>query len=219
MRFRTEPLDLDAFKIAKGSLGKNEPENHGAWAYFFTRMQGKIWHHGVVGKGAEGRIAVNKSLGCVFSKGCLADNSSETVVGRIRPHLDAILPSTLKETLPYKDTAQGFLRELAKLPLWVAHCDLNGLNVLIDEKLAVTALIDWELSFPLPFGVGFGRIHILAGEYSGGKFSMPDEFEVAERGFWKELFDGMPGDTREMLEKCINVSSLKTGRWSAAKLS
>lgn len=66
-------------------------------------------------------------------------------------------------------------------------------------------MIDWELSFPLPFGVGFGRVHTLAGEYSGGEFSMPDEFEVAERGFWKELFDGMPGDTRQMLEKCINL--------------
>ncbi|KAI1273436.1 hypothetical protein F5Y07DRAFT_376415 [Xylaria sp. FL0933] len=218
VQFRTEPLDLDAFKIAKGSLGPFVPdaraledeelENHGAWAYSFTRMRGKMWHHGVAGKGAEGRIAVNKSLGRVFSKGCLADNSSEAVVGKIRPHLDAILASTLEETLPYKNTAQGFLNsleELVKLPLWVAHYDLNDVNVLIDENFAVTALIDWELSSPLPFGVGFGRIHTLAGEYSDGEFWMPDEFEVAERGFWKELFDGMPRDTRKALEKRINL--------------
>ncbi|KAI0835135.1 hypothetical protein F5Y06DRAFT_139452 [Hypoxylon sp. FL0890] len=218
VQYRTEPLDLDAFKIAKGSLGSFVPdaraledeelENHGAWAYSFTRMRGKMWLHGVAGKGAEGRIAVNKSLGRVFSKGCLAENSSEAVVGKIRPHLDAILASTLEETLPYKDTFQGFLNsleELAKLPLWVAHYDLNDVNVLIDENFAVTALIDWELSSPLPFGVGFGRIHTLAGEFSGGEFWMPDEFEVAERGFWKELFDGMPRDTRKMLEKRINL--------------
>ncbi|KAI1350296.1 hypothetical protein F5Y01DRAFT_286444 [Xylaria sp. FL0043] len=171
-------------------------------------MRGKMWHHGVAGKGAEGRIAVNKSLGRVFSKGCLADNSSEAVVGKIRPHLDAILVSTLEETLPYKNTAQGFLyslEELAKLPLWVAHYDLNDVNVLIDENFAVTAMIDWELSSPLPFGVDFGRIHTLAGEYSDGEFWMPDEFEVAERGFWKELFDGMTRDTRKALEKRINL--------------
>jgi hypothetical protein len=30
---------------------------------------------------------------------------------------------------------------------------------------------------------------------------MPDEFEVAERAFWTELFDGMPADIRDALEK------------------
>ena len=50
VQFRTDPLDLDAFKIAKGSLGSFVPdaraledeelENHGAWAYSFTRMRG-----------------------------------------------------------------------------------------------------------------------------------------------------------------------------------
>lgn len=79
------------------------------------------------------------------------------------------------------------------------------MNVLIDEKCEVTALIDWELSTPLPFGAGFGRIHTIAGEYTGGEFWMPDEFEVAERGFWTELFDGMPEHIRTMLEKRIDL--------------
>ncbi|KAL1851010.1 hypothetical protein VTK73DRAFT_9561 [Phialemonium thermophilum] len=195
VQFRTEPLDVGAFKTAKRALGSFVPdaealgseelEKAGAWAYCLTRMPGKMWLHGVAGKGAEGRISINKSLGRVFSKGYLADASREAVETKLRPHLDAILASPLDELLPYRATAEGFARrldELARLPLWVAHYDLNDVNVLVDDKCEVTALIDWELSAPLPFGAGFGRIHTLAGEFTGGEFWMPDEFEVAERG-------------------------------------
>ncbi|KAF2970801.1 hypothetical protein GQX73_g2727 [Xylaria multiplex] len=218
VQFRTEPLDIDAFKIAKGALGSFVPESRslnsqeleseGAWAYSFARMPGKMWLDGVAGRGAEGRIAVNKSLGRVFSKGYLAPNSNEAVRTKLRPHLDAVLASTLEEILPYKATLDHFvnnLNELATLPLWVAHYDLNDVNVLIDENCDVTALIDWELSTPLPFGAGFGRIHTLAGEYDQGEFWMPEEFEVAERGFWEELFSTMPENIRRILEKRINL--------------
>ncbi|KZZ96529.1 hypothetical protein AAL_03758 [Moelleriella libera RCEF 2490] len=218
VQFRTEPLDINAFKIAKAALGSFVPdaealgneelESARAWAYSLTLMPGKMWLRGVAGKGAEGRIAVNKSLGRVFSKGFLADNSCEAVETKLRPHLDAILASPLEDILPYKATIESFakrLDEFAQLPLWVAHYDLNDVNVLIDEKCEVTALVDWELSTPLPFGAGFGRIHTIAGEYTGGEFWMPEEFEVAERGFWTELFDGMPEHIRIMLEKRIDL--------------
>lgn len=79
------------------------------------------------------------------------------------------------------------------------------MNVLIDEDCQVTGLIDWELSAPLPFGAGFGRIHSIAEEYTGGEFWMPDEFETAERGFWNELFDGMPTEVCDMLKKQIDL--------------
>ncbi|KAI1744370.1 hypothetical protein F4680DRAFT_444399 [Xylaria scruposa] len=218
VQFRTEPLDIEAFKIAKAALGSVVPdvevlhneelESAGAWAYSLTRMPGQIWLRGVAGKGAEGRITINKSLGRVFSKGFLADNSHEAVETKLRPHLDAILASPLEEILPYRATVESFakkLDELAQLPLWVAHYDLNDVNVLINEECEVTALIDWELSTPLPFGAGFGRIHTIAGEYTGGEFWMPDEFEVAERGFWTELFNGMPEHVRTILEKRIDL--------------
>ncbi|KAI1159532.1 hypothetical protein F5B18DRAFT_583699 [Nemania serpens] len=218
VQFRTEPLDVKAFKIAKGALGSFVPdagalqdeelESAGAWAYFMPRMPGQIWAYGIAGKGAEGRIAINKSLGRVFSKGFLADNSHEAVETKLRPHLDAILASPLEDILPYRATLESFakrLDELAQLPLWVAHYDINEVNVLVNEECEVTALVDWELSTPLPFGAGFGRIHTIAGEYNEGEFWMPDEFEVAERGFWTELFNGMPEHIRTVLEKHIDL--------------
>lgn len=218
VQFRTEQLDVNAFRIAKmaldsfvpdaEALSDEELESAGAWAYALTLMPGKMWHLGVAGKGAEGRIAVSKSLGRVFSKGFLANNSHEAVEFKLRPHLEAILASPLEDILPYKATLESFaerLDEFTQLPLWVAHYDLNDVNVLIDEKCEVTGLIDWELSAPLPFGAGFGRIHTIAGEYTGGEFWMPDEFEVAERGFWTELFDGMPEHIRTALEKRIDL--------------
>ncbi|KAI0433368.1 hypothetical protein F5Y09DRAFT_329066 [Xylaria sp. FL1042] len=164
LQFRTEPLELDAFKVARKALG--------SIAYSLTRLHGKMWIHGVAGKGTSGRIAINRSLGHIFSQGYLTGSSGEAVNDKIRPHLEAILESPLQEILPYRHRFEGFLdklEQLKKLPLWVAHYDLNDLNILIDEDCHVTGLIDRELSSPLPFGVGFGRIHTLAGEYTGGE--------------------------------------------------
>lgn len=214
LQFRTEPLDLDAFKTARGSLGSTVPDARAlehdelikerVWAYFLTRLHGKMWVDGVAGEGAEGRIAINRSLGRVFSKGYLSNSSSEAVNGNIRPHLEAILASPLQEIVPYRNNLQDYLDKLGqleRLPLWVAHYDLNEVNILIDKDCHVTDLVDWELSSPLPFGVGFGRIHTLASEYTAGEFWRPDEFEVAERAFWNELFNGMPLNIRDMLKK------------------
>lgn len=77
VQFRTEALDLDTFRVARGALGEDvvpeivaladeELEGEGAWAYSMTRVPGKMWLHGVAGKGAAGRVAVNKSLGRVL---------------------------------------------------------------------------------------------------------------------------------------------------------
>ncbi|KAH6616017.1 hypothetical protein B0J18DRAFT_484837 [Chaetomium sp. MPI-SDFR-AT-0129] len=202
IQFRTEKLDLDAFTVAKGALGRvvpdlmalqdDELEKEGVWAYSLEHLPGQMWVHGVAGKGAEGRIAINKSLGRVLSKGYLADNSIEAVATKVRPHLEAILASPLDEVATYRPLLQGFLdklNEIGKLPLWVSHYDLNDVNVLIDDSCEVTGLIDWELSAPKPFAVGLGRIHTLAGEYTGGEFWMPGEFE----------------QTRGMLEKKIDL--------------
>ncbi|XDG05199.1 hypothetical protein ABKA04_004814 [Annulohypoxylon sp. FPYF3050] len=214
VQFRTEPLELDAFKVARKALGSLVPDiraleneellNEHVWAYCLNRLHGEMWVRGVAGKGVSGRIAINKSLGHIFSKGCLAGSSGGAVNDKIRPHLEAILTSPLEEIHPYRHLFEGFLyklEQLKRLPLWVAHYDLNDLNILIDEDCHVTGLIDWELSSPLPFGVGFGRIHTLAGEFTGGEFWIPAEFEIAEQAFWIELFNGMPADIRDILKK------------------
>ncbi|KAJ5746483.1 hypothetical protein N7520_011665 [Penicillium odoratum] len=217
-QFRTEPLDLDAFKIAKKDFDPVVPDSialededlvsEGVKAYSFTRLYGKMWLHGIAGKGAKGRIAINKSLGRALSKGCLDNSSDEAVKIRVRSHLETLLASPLEDVNPYRHQLQGFhdkLEQLKQLPLWVAHYDLNEVNVLIDEECSITGLIDWELSTPLPFGVSFGRIHTYAGEYTGGELWVPDEFVDAERAFWNELFKGMPAETRDKLEKQLDL--------------
>ncbi|KAI0515264.1 hypothetical protein F5B22DRAFT_656189 [Xylaria bambusicola] len=119
------------------------------------------------------------SLGRVFSKGFLAGSSREAAETKLRPHLEAIWASPLEEV--------------------VAHYNLNEVNVLINKQYEVTGLIDWEMSTPLPFRVGFGRIHSI------GKFQMPDKFKTAERGFWSKLFNGMPKHIPTSLDKRINL--------------
>jgi hypothetical protein len=126
----------------------------------------------------------------------------------VRGHLEAVLGCGLDEVEAYRgllERLRGRLGEMGTLPLWVAHYDLNEVNVMIDEECEVTGLIDWELSGLKPFGVGFGRIHTIAGEYTGGEFWMPDEFEEAEKGFWLEMFDAMPQDVRKGLEEKMDL--------------
>ncbi|KAI0389070.1 hypothetical protein F5Y17DRAFT_156706 [Xylariaceae sp. FL0594] len=218
VQFRTEPLGLESFQEARRVLGSCVPEvqhladeeleKAGVWAYYATRMPGQIWLRAVAGKGIEGLVTVNKSLGRVFSNGFMASNSHEAVESTIRPHLDAILASPLEEILPFRERLEDYskrLDEFAQLPLWIAHYDINEVNVLLDDKCEVTGLIDWEYSTPLPFGVGFGRVHTYAGHYSEGEFYFQDEFEAAERGFWQELFDGMSEEVRRSLQERIHL--------------
>ncbi|KAJ5706831.1 hypothetical protein N7488_006632 [Penicillium malachiteum] len=167
-----------------------------------------MWLQGIAGKGAQGRIAINRSLGRVLSNGYLADHCDEAVSGHVQSHIEAILASPREEIKPYKVQLQDLydnLEQFKKLPLWVSHYDLNEVNVLIDEDCKITGLIDWELSTPLPFGVCFGRIHTYAGKYSEGKFCVPDEFEDAERAFWDALFDEMPKDISQRLKNESNL--------------
>ncbi|KAJ5263470.1 hypothetical protein N7478_011075 [Penicillium angulare] len=124
-QFRTEPLELDAFKIAKNALGSVVPDamaleneelfKEGVWAYSFNRIHGNLWVRGIAGKGTNGRIAINKSLGRTMSKGYIADTSDEAVDGRVRSHLEALVVSPLEDINPYRGQLQGFLDNLDQL--------------------------------------------------------------------------------------------------------
>jgi hypothetical protein len=216
IQFRVEPLDIDAFTTAKKVLGSFVPdvqflqnkelEAAGVWPYSMNRLPGEVWFRAE--KTAQHRIKINKSLGRLFSNGFVADNSSEAVKSALRPRVDKLVASTEPKIEPFKETLKRLsekLDELAQLPLWVAHADLIEANVLVDENHEITGVIDWEESIPLPFGVGFGRIHSNTGEFHKGEFLVVPEFEEAERGFWDELFGGMPKQVRAHLEKNINL--------------
>lgn len=115
----------------------------------------------------------------------------------LRSHLKLLLASEDPKIRLFYAVARDLLSkldQLKNLPLFIAHFDLNGVNIVVDDNCEVSGIIDWELSTPLPFGMGFGRIHTLAGEFSERKFYMPPEFEDAERGFWQEAWDGIPED-------------------------
>lgn len=227
VQFRPEELDLDTFRTARKALGEVVPEagvleddelkEHGIHAYWMTRIPGRIWLRGVAGKGDAGRVSICKSLGQVFSEGFLDPASSpglsseEAVDKTIRPHLEAILASELTKLDPFKNAIQILLDKLddiKSLPLWIAHFDINEVNVLVDDNCHVTGIIDWELSRPLPFGVGFGRIHTIAGEFNEGKFYMPACFVEAEKAFWHAVLGGMGAERRELLEGMADVVQL-----------
>jgi hypothetical protein len=139
------------------------------------------------------------------------DSSALVTERKLRPHLELILASENPQIRPFHAVAKdllGKLDQLKILPQFVAHFDLNDVNIMVDDNCDVTGIIDWELSTPLPFGMGFCRIHTLAGEYSDRKFYMPPEFEEAERGFWQEIWDGISEKVRNHVN--ANLEAVQT---------
>jgi len=221
IQFRPEPMDLQPFKTARHFLGPAVPDverlqdeelgRDGIWAYVMTRIPGQTWSEGVRRQGPKAVININKTLGKILSKGYVKASSNEVVDNKIRLHLELLLSSENENIVPFKDVARDLLSKLDQLralPLFIAHFDLNEMNILVNENCEVSGIIDWELSSPLPFGMGFSRIHDLAGEFSEGKFQIPDEFEESERGFWHEIMEGVPADVRKVLQ--ANFDAIQT---------
>lgn len=213
IRFRPESLDLEPFELARRVLGPVVPEikqlqdeeleGEGMWAYWMTCVPGKIWLEGVRGKDPKCLVTINRSLGRILSKGRVEGSSELVIDQKVRPHLAVLLSSEDDQIRPFHNVTSkllGKLDRLKMLPLFVSHFDLNTVNVMVDDDCEVSGLVDWELSTPLPFGMGFGRINTLAGEFSEKKFRMPLEFEEAERGFWQEVYDGIPADVRNLFD-------------------
>ena len=218
IQFRPERLNIEPFELARKTLGPVVPEikplrdddlgQEGIWAYWMTCMPGKTWLEGIRGKSPASLVTINRSLGRVLSQGYVANNSSNVVEQRLRPHLNMILASENEKVRQFHSTAAQLLSNLDKLkmlPLFISHFDLNEVNIMINDDCEVSGIIDWELSHPLPFGMGFCRIHTMAGEFSEKKFYMPPNFEDSEKGFWQEIYDGVSGSVRKFLDTKADV--------------
>ncbi|KAL8724464.1 MAG: hypothetical protein Q9166_007933 [cf. Caloplaca sp. 2 TL-2023] len=212
IQFRPEPLDLEPFEIARKVLGAAVPnikaiqdeelEHEGIRVYWMTCIPGKTWLDGARGKSAQTLATTLRSLGRVLSKGYVDDSSELVVERRLRPHLALLLSSEDAQICQFHHVARDLfskLDQLKILPLFISHFDLNDVNIMVDDNCEVSGIVDWELSTPLPFGMGFCRIHTLAGEFSEKKFHMPPQFEDAEKVFWQEIWGGIPKNVREFL--------------------
>ncbi len=224
IQFRPEPMNIVPFKIARQALGPIVPdielvkdeelENWGIWTYWMNRLPGKTWFEGIRGADPHARVTINKSLGAIFARGCIERSSADVIESTLRPHLETLVSTPKSEAQPFREVASdflGMLDQLKRLPLFISHFDLNEVNILIDENYQVSGIVDWELSSPLPFGMGLSRIHTLAGEFFERKFHMPDDFEEAERGLWEEIFNGVSANVRKVLDanlEAIQISVL-----------
>ncbi|KAK7562516.1 hypothetical protein BKA81DRAFT_404273 [Phyllosticta paracitricarpa] len=185
-----------------------ELDDAAIFIYRMTCMPGKMW---IEAMAPDKLITANISLGRVLARGLVEGSTAKVVDDTLRPHLELLLSSDDAQVRQFDDTTRRLLGELdilKKLPLWVAHFDLNDVNIMLDEHGEVSGLIDWELSTPLPFGMAFCRIHKLAGEYSDGEFYMPPDFERAERGFWDAVWNGLTDGVRSLVE--ANLEAVQT---------
>lgn len=182
-------------------LPDDELLEEGVWAYCYNRLPGKMWAYSSAGRTEHGRVTVNAALGSAFSKGFVAEDSAYAMEATLRPRIETVIESPTTEIEPYKRMLQQFLdrsKDFHALPLWVAHHGLNEISVLLDEQCHITGIVGWNLSSPLPFGVGFACIHKIIGDETAAS-------EQAERAFWKALFGGMDAVPRSGLEGNIGL--------------
>lgn len=138
-----------------------------------------------------------------MSKGLVEGNSELLIDQKVRPHLALLLSSEDDRIRRFHEVASNLLGKLDRLktlPHFVSHFDLNGINIMVEDDCEVLGIVDWELSTPLPFGMGFSRLSTFAGEFSEKKFRMPPEFEDTDRGFWQEVYEGIPADVRKLFD-------------------
>lgn len=218
IQFRVEILDITPFDIARRTLGSVVPEiqeisdqelrKEGIRVYWMNCMPGRVWCSITSHEFAESQVTTVRSLGRILSRGLIQQEQPLDILdGRLRSHLKLIQCSTDPEIQKFASVALDLdarLHLLEPLPIYVSHFDLNDVNILIDEFHQVSGIIDWELSTPLPFGMGFYRIHTLAGEYFNRKFRLTENYHEAEQGFWEEIWCGISADVRQVCDQNLN---------------
>jgi hypothetical protein len=138
IQFRPDPLNIEPFKLARKVLGEVVPEvklieddeeltRNKVWVYPLTRIPGETWLDGAAGNSEETRATTLRSLGRIFARGFIADNSELVVDSVLRPHLELLLASTDTQIGQLKDEVKELiakLDQLKTLPLFIAHFDL-----------------------------------------------------------------------------------------------
>lgn len=210
LQFRVEPINVDEFKDARKLLGDVVPdisevldctfEKDGIRIYAMSVIHGVTWLEAP--NASQNHVKILKSLGSILSRGFVAHDSSRVVDNVVLPGLKKIEASSDVRVDPFRKQILEFIvkvETLKSLPLFIAHADLNKLNILLNERFEISGIVDWEGAAHLPFGMGFQRIHSLAGNFIDGNFHMPETFISAETGFWEEVFKGLPRFLRKML--------------------
>ncbi|KAL8782678.1 MAG: hypothetical protein Q9213_005186 [Squamulea squamosa] len=215
IQFRPEPLDLEPFILAHTILGSAVPQvaiiedealaKETFSVHCITCIPGQTWLDSPRAKTKNALITKVRSLGRLLSRGAVGtaiDDTTELVIeNQFRPHLNLLLASKDAQICLFHPEAKELIHKLDRLkslPLFISHFDLNDVNIMVHDNCEVSGIVDWELSRPLPFGMGFCRIHTLAGEFSDQRFYMPPHFEDADRAFWYEIEHGIPDNVKRI---------------------
>lgn len=162
-QFRPEQLDIKPFQVARKVLGPAVPEvrhiqdeeleREGIWVYWLTCIPGSTWSEGARGRVSRTRVTTVRSLGRILAKGHvdvddssdINDNSAMVTERKLRPHLELILASEHPQIRQFHAVAEdllGKLDQLKVLPLFVAHFDLNDVNIMVDKNCEISGIID-----------------------------------------------------------------------------
>ncbi|KAK3503713.1 hypothetical protein B0T13DRAFT_486487 [Neurospora crassa] len=227
IQFRLRSLDTTPFERARSCPGFDQyvpnirlvavitdPRDLAkkSWIYASNRIVGKTWTQVVQEQGVHILPKLCNSLGRVLAKGYIQDKSHEAVVRKVLPFLIPFLFTLEPEMKPYRSLAMEILRhqdKISELPLFMAHADLWAGNLIVDpDTHEVMGIVDWEDSFPLPFGIGLHRIQMVAGEDFNSNWQIPNNFEESERAFWAGIMEGSPEHRQNEFQEKAHIIDL-----------
>ena len=215
IQFRVQPpLEIECFTKARTALGDVVPdvtqirheelEAQGITVYALSYVPGDCWLH-IPSSDREKRKRIAASLGTILGRGFLEDDSTDVVESYILPTLerlrDGITPFT-ESLRPLIEIMIAAAPRLKSLPLYIAHHDLNEMNVLVSpDSGEVTGIVGWEFSRPLPFGMGLHRVtDTIVAECFQRQLRIPEGSEEAEKALWDAVLEKAPRAVLERLE-------------------
>ena len=98
---------------------------------------------------------------------------------------------------------------LKKLPALLAHFDLNGQNIMVEEQGSVTGLLDWDAphkdvqrtTSPQSFGMICGALPFIGCKIVNGRWNKHEDYKTMEKTFWKAMLKGVSREQRATLRQ------------------
>jgi hypothetical protein len=177
------------------------------YAYIMPHVSGSTWlTRDTRGWELAKHVKVVGQIGDMIGKCCGHKQSTESDIidSFIIPHLQLYLEWDEPSVAPYKGIIKSLLDkvdDLRKLPVALAHWDLNQMNIMVSDDGNVVGVLDWEETYWMPFGMNTCIISELAAFNQRGVLHKRDCSDEMEEAFWRSLFLSAPLHVRSMLKE------------------
>ncbi|KAH8115085.1 hypothetical protein DFH11DRAFT_1508209 [Phellopilus nigrolimitatus] len=203
VQLKDNEIDTTKTALARGLLGEIVPFIFSAkttkahYAYVADLIKGTMWAG--ADTTAEQDIGLASQLGAILPRCLINTDSSGVVDFFIVPRLKRILSKEDITHAPLKSKIEMLLSKcdvLKHLPLALCHIDINARNVLLNEKMKIAGIVDWEQAALLPLGSNAWCMRYLSVPIVRGKDIVSENTQPMAAAFWQSFLAGIPARLR-----------------------